>query len=152
VVESLQGTAAITTDLATLLTGSGSQQKDILLLRDYLLSADMLRTLDEKLNLREHYSSSYDVFSRLWSKDVSAESFLRHYLRRIEADYDEYSGLLVIRAQAYTPAMAHAIGSALVQEASAQARARTGGICRARSSSDKRKVPGRPSAAARIPE
>jgi capsular polysaccharide transport system permease protein len=116
VVESLQGTAATPTDLTALLTGSSSQQKDILMLRDYLLSADLLRALDAKLKLREHYSGSYDIFSRLWSKNASAEWFLRHYRKRVEADYDEYSGLLVIRVQAYSPAMAHAIASALVQE------------------------------------
>jgi capsular polysaccharide transport system permease protein len=116
VVESLQGTAAAPTDLTALLGGSGSQQKDILLLRDYLLSADMLRALDAKLNLREHYSGSYDVFSRLWSRNASAEWFQRHYRKRVVAEFDEYSGLLVIRAQAYTPAMAHAIASALVEE------------------------------------
>lgn len=116
VVESLQGSAATPMDLTALLTGSSSQQKDILLLRDYLLSADMLRALEAKLALREHYSSSYDVFSRLWSKNAAAEWFLRHYQKRVEAEYDEYSGLLVIRVQAYSPAMAHAIASALVQE------------------------------------
>jgi len=77
VVESLQGGAATPTDLTALLGGSSSQQKDILMLRDYLLSADMLRVLDAKLDLREHYSGSYDVFSRLWSKNISAEWFRR---------------------------------------------------------------------------
>jgi capsular polysaccharide transport system permease protein len=116
VVESLQGTAVVTTDLASLVSGSSNQERDILLLRDYVLSADMLRVLDAKLKLRDHYSDSYDVFSRLWSKDVSAESFLRHYQKRVEAEYDEYSGLLVIRTQAYTAAMAHDIATSLVQE------------------------------------
>ncbi len=115
-VESLQGTATSPTDITALLTGSTNQQRDMLVLRDYLFSADLLRALDAKLNLREHYSDSYDVFSRLWSKDVSAESLLRHYQKRVEAEYDELSGLLVIRVQAYSPAMAHAIGSMLVEE------------------------------------
>ncbi len=115
VVESLQGPPAVPTELTALLTGASSP-KDILLLRDYLLSADMLRALDAKLKLREHYSDSYDVFSRMTYKDISFEWFLRHYQRRVEAEYDEYSGLLVIRAQAYSPTMAHAIASELVRE------------------------------------
>ena len=114
VVESLQA-AAPPMDLTALFTGAGGS-KDILLLRDYLLSAGMLRSLDARLNLREHYSDSYDVLSRLFYKDISFEWFLSHYRKRVEAEYDEYSGLLVIRAQAYSPKMAHAIASALVQE------------------------------------
>jgi capsular polysaccharide transport system permease protein len=116
VVETLQEGAAVPMEISALFTGSTSEQKDILLLRDYMLSADMLRTLDERLKLRKHYSSSYDVFSRLWGESVSAERFLLYYQRRVEAEYDEYSGLLVIRAQAYTPAVAHAIAASLVQE------------------------------------
>lgn len=115
VVESLQAPPVSSIDLSSVLNGS-SQSKDILLLKDYLLSADMLRALDEKLNLREHYSTSYDLLSRMVRKDVSFEWFHRHYQDRVEAEYDEYNGLLTIRAQAYTPEMAHAVGSALVQE------------------------------------
>ena len=114
-VESLQTPAVPTFDLSSVL-GGNTQSKDILHLRDYLLSADMLRALDAKLNLREHYSDSYDLISRMPSNDVSFEWFLRHYRSRVEAEYDEYSGLLTIKAQAYNPKMAHAIGTTLVQE------------------------------------
>jgi capsular polysaccharide transport system permease protein len=115
VVESLQAPAMPSLDLSAVLTGT-SQSKDILLLRDYLLSADMLRILEEKLKLREHYSDSYDIFSRMLRKDASSEWFLRHYQTRVEAEFDEYSGVLTIRAQAYSQEKAHAIGRALVEE------------------------------------
>ena len=115
VVESLQAPTASSFDLSSVLSG-GMQSKDILLLRDYVLSVDMLRALDAKLKLREHYADSYDLLSRMAAKDVSLEWFHRHYQKRVEAEFDEYSGLLTIRAQAYTPAMAHSIGVALVQE------------------------------------
>jgi capsular polysaccharide transport system permease protein len=115
IVENLQGPASAPTDLSSLITG-GNAPKDILLLRDYLLSADMLRKLDADLNLREHYNGSYDVLSRMVSKDVAFEWFLRHYQGRVSVDYDEYAGLLVIKAQAYSPEMAHAIGTTLVRE------------------------------------
>jgi capsular polysaccharide transport system permease protein len=114
VVESLQAPAP-TFDLSSVLGGS-AQSKDILLLRDYLLSVDMLRALEEKLKLRAHYSDSYDVLSRMIRENVSWEWFHSHYLGRVEAQYDEYTGLLTVKAQAYTPEMAHAIGRALVEE------------------------------------
>jgi capsular polysaccharide transport system permease protein len=115
VVENLQAPAMPTFDLTSIMSGT-PQSKDILLLRDYLLSVDMMRTLDAKLDLRSHYASSYDVLSRMISSDVTQEWFHGHYRGRVEAEYDEYSGLLTIRAQAYTPEMAHAIGKALVEE------------------------------------
>jgi capsular polysaccharide transport system permease protein len=116
VVDSLQLPREPRLDLTSLVSGSGGGSKDILLLQDYLLSADMLKKLDEQLNLREHYSASYDVFSRLWAKDISAEWFYQHYRNRVAASYDDYSGVLVVRAQAYTPEMAQSIQKALLEE------------------------------------
>ena len=116
VVDSLQVPREPRLDLASIVTGNAGGPKDILLLQDYLLSPDMLKKLDEKLNLREHYSASYDVFSRLWAKDVSDEWFQYHYRSRVSATYDDYSGVLVIRAQAYTPEMAQSIQRAMLEE------------------------------------
>src|SRR5262245_57107217 len=116
VVESLQAPAlTLPTDVSALLSGA-TPSKDILLLRDYLQSVDMLAKLDAKLDLRAHYSSSYDVFSRLLYRGVPLEWFVRHYRSRVSVEYDDYSGVLVIQAQAYTPAMAHAIGALMVEE------------------------------------
>jgi len=115
VVENLQAPAMPTLDLSSVL-GSSAGSKDILLLRDHLLSTDMLRVLDARLDLRTHFNDSYDVLSRMLYRDIPFEWFHKHYLGRVEAEFDEYSGLLVIKTQAYTPEMAHAIGSMLVQE------------------------------------
>jgi len=114
-VEALQVPKVGAVDLASLFSG-GANAKQLLQLRDYLLSADMLRKLEEKLGLRAHYADSYDAFSRLWAKDVSAEIFHRHYRSRVHVEYDDYAGVLVIRAQAYAPKMAHAIAAEMVVE------------------------------------
>jgi capsular polysaccharide transport system permease protein len=90
---------------------------DQLLLREYLLSVDMLKKLDAALDLRSHYSDSrYDLVSRMWFKDGSMEWFHRHYLSRTKVDYDDFAGVLRISVQAYDAATAKAIGSMLVQE------------------------------------
>lgn len=106
-------------DLGSLLTSAvGGGRSDQLLLRDYLLSTDMLARLDKALDLRGHYSDTHrDILSRMWSKDVPQEWFYRHFQSRVGVDYDDYAGVLVIRAQAYEPKMAHAIGAMLVDEA-----------------------------------
>ncbi len=105
-------------DFASLLghADSGSRT-DQLLLRDYLRSADLLKKLDAKLNLRAHYSDTQrDLLSRMWSKDTPLERFHHHYLSRVSVEFDDYAGVLVIQAQAYTPQMAQAIAAAMVKE------------------------------------
>ena len=98
-------------------TVTSGNQADQLLLRDYLLSVDMLSKLDAKLNLRGHYSDEkWDLISRMWSEDISVEWFHRHYLSRVSVEFDDAAGALVIRAQAYDPKTAHAIASVLVAE------------------------------------
>jgi capsular polysaccharide transport system permease protein len=77
----------------------------------------MLKKLDAQLDLRGHYSDEHhDLLSRLWFEDVSLEKFYDYYLSRVSIEYDEYAGVLLIKAQAYDAAMAHAITSALVKE------------------------------------
>lgn len=96
---------------------SGPNGKDQLLLRDHLLSVDMLHKLDSRLDLRGHYSDPQrDLLSRMWGRDTEIEWFHRHYLSRVAVDYDEQAGVLVIRAQAYDPETAHAIAAMLVEE------------------------------------
>lgn len=88
-----------------------------LLLRDYLLSIDMLKKLDAKLDLRSHYSNPrHDLLSRLWFKDATLEKFYNYYRARISVELDDYAGVLVIKAQGYDPVTAHAITSFLVTE------------------------------------
>lgn len=106
-------------DLGSLFGGfaGGNSHEDQMLLRDYLLSVDMLKKLDERLQLRKHFSShDHDLLSRMWSEDEPIEWFHRYYLSRISVDFDDYSGVLVIRAQAFSPKMAQAITKMMVSE------------------------------------
>jgi capsular polysaccharide transport system permease protein len=106
------------TDFSSLLTGgSNNNRGDQLLLRNYLLSEDMLKKLDAKLHLREHYSnSSHDPLSRMYDKDASWETFYQYYQTRVSVDYDDYAGVLDIHAQAYDPKTAQAITTMLTAE------------------------------------
>lgn len=105
-------------DFSSLLPGaSGGNRGDQLLLRNYLLSVDMLNKLESTLKLRAHYSDRRrDPLSRMWSDDLSQEWFHQHYLSRVSVELDEYSGVLMIKAQAYDPKTAQAIAATLVQE------------------------------------
>ena len=103
-------------NFGAILTGSTGSQ-DLLLLRDHLLSIDMLNKLDEKLNLRAHFSDeSRDALSRMWARDTELERFHEYYLSRVSAELDDFSGVLKIRVKAFTPAFAQAVSRELVAE------------------------------------
>lgn len=90
---------------------------DQIMLKEHLVSVDMLKKLDAALNLRAHYSdTSHDIASRMWFEDASMEWFHRHFLSKTEILFDEFAGVLRISTQAYSPKMAHAITSMLVKE------------------------------------
>jgi capsular polysaccharide transport system permease protein len=98
-------------------TGSASSMVEQYLLRDYLLSADMLSMLEAKLKLREHYSNwRRDPLSRMWFKNGPFEWFHNHYLSRVSVELDMSAYVLVIKAQGYDPETAHAITAMLVEE------------------------------------
>ena len=106
-----------TMDFSSLLGGAGGSRADQLLLRDHLLSVDMLKKLDAALQLRAHYSDPQrDLFSRMWQQDTPVERFHRYYLSRVSIEFDDYAGVLMVKAQGYSPQTAHAITSLLVQE------------------------------------
>ena len=106
-----------TMDFSSLLGGAGGSRADQLLLRDHLLSVDMLKKLDAALQLRAHYSDPQrDLLSRMWQQDTPVERFHRYYLSRVSIEFDDYAGVLMVKAQGYSPQTAHAITSLLVQE------------------------------------
>lgn len=101
---------------AALSAAGGANSADQLLLLEYLLSEDMLEKIDAKLNLRMHYSNWHrDPISRMWFKDGPVEWFYRYWLKRIDVEYDDYSGVVRIQVQAYDARTAQAIVDLMVK-------------------------------------
>lgn len=104
------------------LLGSGSgvgAVVDLLSLKTYIHSAEMLKRLDQRLQLREHYSTPvFDFYYRL-SKDAPNEKFLRYFNDRVEITYDDTTGVLVVEAQAFDREIAKKISSAVLEESEA---------------------------------
>lgn len=96
------------------LMGGGTNSHDLLLLREYLQSVDMLRYLDKNFDIRQHYNANGDVFSRLGDANAPIEDLHKYYLRRINVELDEYAGVLNIEVQAYMPEFAHKIATAML--------------------------------------
>ncbi|MEY4769134.1 MAG: hypothetical protein RL637_1773, partial [Pseudomonadota bacterium] len=68
-------------DFGSLLTGMNtSNSSDQMLLRDRLLSMDMLAILESQLHLRQHYANpNMDKIARMWSETVPQEWFYDYY-------------------------------------------------------------------------
>jgi len=103
-------------DFGSMLSGaSATNRGDLLYLRDYLLSVDVLRLLDQKLNLRKHFSNpDIDFFSRM-DADLPIEYFHDYYLKRVSVELDSYSNVLVIKASAFDPQTAQKIVALLIK-------------------------------------
>lgn len=100
--------------LSAMFGTSAASGEDQHMLQAHILSIDMLRQLDEKLNLREAYSSpKLDFIFRLDS-DATQEEFLDYYNSRVEVIVDSESGLLTIRTQGFTPEIAQAVNQHVV--------------------------------------
>ncbi len=116
-VRSNGDTPAIGMDSLAMMLGGGrtSSRDDELMLEAHVLSMDMLRALDERLALREAYSAPrFDFIFRL-SRDATREQFLEHYRRRTHLVVNETSGLITIRTQAFTPALAEATNREILE-------------------------------------
>ena len=116
VLESPQ-VAAPTLSLQSLMTGGGGNRAEMLLLREHLLSTDMLKRMQAELDIVAHYSQPHiDFWARLRDPNPPIETLYKHILRFIEVELDDYSQVLRIRVQAYSPEMAYQLTRLLMHE------------------------------------
>lgn len=103
-------------DALSMLGLGGSNHEDVLIIQDYLKSADLLNKLDKQLGLKAHYQSKkIDFFSRL-PNNVSREEFLNYYREHLTLRLDEISGVLTIELQAFDPAYGQHVVSMMLRE------------------------------------
>lgn len=101
--------------LSTMIGGSSlASLEDQYMLQAHILSMDMLRQLDEKLDLRRAYSRPRLDFIFRLDEDASQEDFLDYYRDRVEVEIDDASGLLTIRTQGFTPDIAQAVNREVI--------------------------------------
>lgn len=109
--------AADVSGIALMMAGVGTgSREETLYLRDYIHSLDMLRHLDAKFKLREAYESrKIDPLFRLYG-DTSQEWFLRYYRNRVEVVFDDLTGLLSVRVQAFDPELARQVNAEILAQ------------------------------------
>lgn len=94
----------------------GSSVQDVVVVSDYIASMEMAQHLDDKYDLREHFSSAnVDFLSRL-NPSVSAEAFVDYLAGKITVVYEETTEIISITVQAYSPEMARAINGEIISK------------------------------------
>lgn len=109
--------------------GSGAQDSDILY--EFMRSQQLVQNIDNKLDLRTIYTKQRDPDWLLsFDPEGTVEDLTRYWQRMVRISYDAGSGLMEIRALAFTPDDAKAIAeeifaenSQIINELSAIARA-----------------------------
>lgn len=103
--------------MLSLIAGNSGDTSDMLMLRERLMSPDVLFALDAQLDLRGHFSDrNRDVLSRLSASTVANERFIDYARHRLDVIYDDYAHTLRIHVQAFSPVMAQRITRALLEE------------------------------------
>lgn len=100
--------------LSAMFGTSMASGEDQYMLEAHILSNDMLRQLDEKLDLRHAYSSPKLDFIFALNDRATQEQFLKYYRSRVEVIVDDAAGLVTIRTQGFTPEVAQAVNKEIV--------------------------------------
>lgn len=96
-------------DIMSLLGGLKASSSEAYIVAEYIQSLDMLKRLDDKLDLKDHYSQdSIDYFSRL-KVDATLDDIVDYWSSIATVSFDNTTGILTVTVKAYTPEMAQAI-------------------------------------------
>ena len=101
--------------LATMLGPSASTPgNDAEIVRDYILSRDMLDQLDGLVELRRHYQSrSVDWISRL-KEDAAEERFVKYYRKMVEVKIETGSEITALKVRAFSAETAKLLAKTIV--------------------------------------
>ncbi len=113
----VKGQKAMSVDnILSLLGGSSSDSAaDRFIIAEYIMSPDMIFSLDKLLDLRAHYShSGADFFSRL-PDDASLDTFIKYWESVVSVNLDSASGVLTLKTKAFTSEVAHAINTEILR-------------------------------------
>lgn len=104
--------------LAALTGGSSSGDGDVLY--EFIRSQQLVQRIDERLGLREYYAGYWaeDPLFALWP-DATIEDMLWYWGRIMRISYDQSTGLIDLRVQAFDPQMAQTIAIEVVTESQA---------------------------------
>lgn len=96
---------------------ASSSSSSIILVQKYINSTDMLRALQESMDMKADFQSKeVDVFSRL-KKNPNQQEFLDYYLKKVKVISDSTTGEVVIVVKAFSPEQAKEILTLIKEKA-----------------------------------
>ena len=110
--------------LGSLLQGTGfsKTQDDSYAVREYILSRDALKVLNDRMNLKSAFASAkVDMFSRFTGidPDDSFEALHRYYQQKIDVQTDPASSIVVLTVRAFDAQEAHKANAILLEQSEA---------------------------------
>ena len=108
------GATDLLSGLGQLAGSSAGSDGDILY--EFIQSQELVRAIDEELDLVGHYTIPYpaDPAFALWP-DAAIEDLLAYWERMVQISFDRSSGLIEVRVLAFTPDMAQSVAQAIVR-------------------------------------
>jgi capsular polysaccharide transport system permease protein len=99
-------------------TGIAHSQDDTYAVRDFILSRDAVKELDEKLGIRKLYTEVHgDIFAGFpdFDRDQSFEAFFKYYRRHVGVDYDPVTSISILSVHGFSARDAYRINSLLLE-------------------------------------
>jgi len=87
------------------------------ILFEFITSSEMVRRLNQRMDLRAHFSAPHSVdpvFSL--SPDATMEDLVEHWQSVVRVSYSQSNGLIDLQVLAFDPVTAHSIAQAIVEE------------------------------------
>jgi capsular polysaccharide transport system permease protein len=107
--------SSMSSQLGFLAQMPGGTVRDAFLVQEHVTSLDMLERIEARLDLRAHYADgSHDPVSRLKLRPTR-EEMLDYWRWIVSAAFDLDRGIIFVEVRAYTPEMAKAVNSAILQ-------------------------------------
>ena len=96
------------------LAGGSTAMRDTMAVRDFVMSREMLLTLDKQDDFIAHYKQDrHDFWSRM-AKDASFEGAYEYYQKVVVMSIDPNSSVLTLRVRAYSPQRALAFSQRIL--------------------------------------
>lgn len=97
-------------------SSSSSASGDSYIVKDYILSRDMMDVLDKELDLKKHYQSrKIDYFSRL-SQDATREDFYKFYRKMIGVSLESSGTITTLHVRSFSPKYSQKVAEAIINK------------------------------------
>ena len=97
--------------------GGSAAEPDILF--EYIRSQEIVAAIDAEIDLRAIYNRKPDDWAFSLGKGATIEDLLAHWRRMVNVSYENHSGIIQVRATAFSPEDAQAITRAILEKSTA---------------------------------